>query len=436
MSAALICIVFKIYSGLIRCLFVILFPILLLMPKTRNQLRGRWPYQERVNQSKSGRSEGAQQKFSVVFFCSSAGEFEQAVPLIERLEASGFKSLVCFFSASGPRFLKARAYDIAYVLAPLDTVGNWQRFFRIYQPAVTVIIRHELWPAFCYVAVEQSKLFVLHITKPAKPIFYKTWIKRFLLERAFFISAVDADSYQYLQKILGRKAGTPKTKLIADTKFDRLLDRQKQLRDKAESEDIKKLLAACHESVFIIGSAWQGDVTAALQGFKEYLTDTKDLSLTLCLVPHEPTPAYVSDFVAKSRAYGLSVQTLRQVLSETLPEKPSVLIVDRLGLLTDLYRHASLVMVGGAMQHKVHNVIEPAAYGVPLCFGPLYQNAPEAIELVKKGLATVVQSGSEMRDFIASGLHKMTRPRPELLEHVRSKAGAANQIVEIIKQEL
>jgi 3-deoxy-D-manno-octulosonic-acid transferase len=98
----------------------------------------------------------------LVVFCSSAGEYEQAVPLIETAhQEGGFFVLLVFFSPSGINFIKARGDRYPYILAPLDTQWQWERFFSMVKPEATVVVRHELWPAFLTSARRFSKKLLL-----------------------------------------------------------------------------------------------------------------------------------------------------------------------------------------------------------------------------------------------------------------------------------
>lgn len=439
----------RLYSVAVRILFLALLPLAWFMPRVRPQLKDRWTPTRLRRLMDNG-------PVDALFFCSSAGEFEQAVPVLDRLAATGRRSVVCFFSASGEQFLRAKGYRYAYVMAPLDTIGNWNDFFRALRPKAVIVVRHELWPAFCFVASSQSSLFVINMTRPAKISRLKDRLKAFFLRRASYVSAVDAESLDYVQGLLacsGRLSDAGNLHLIPDTKFDRLLDRRaevgtKDLKRGEPDARLKNVIDFCHPSVFIVGSAWPADVSVALTGFVETLKESAGFSITLCLVPHEPTPACVADYVKKAESFGLSALTLQQAQllgtdgnrqefgkkSENAgfsSTRLQVLVIDCLGLLADLYRIGSMAMVGGASHHKVHNVIEPAAWGLPLCFGPRFRNAPEAAELVEKGLAEVVRAPADIRLFIRKAT-AAGAPDPRLLEHVRSKAGAADSLASAI----
>ena len=82
---------------------------------------------------------------TVLFFCSSAGEFEQAKPLIDRLcRQNQYAVHVLFFSESGIKYAVSRGEKLSYSKAPLDTVWNWNRFFAALNPRYTFVIKYEL----------------------------------------------------------------------------------------------------------------------------------------------------------------------------------------------------------------------------------------------------------------------------------------------------
>lgn len=105
----------------------------------------------------------------VLFACSSAGEYEQALPIIHHLEASGRRVAICFFSYSGYRFAEVRKESRTYFLAPFDSLIYWRRVRKILSPQQVILVRYELWPCFLSVFGDSSKLWLFVLSFSSFP---------------------------------------------------------------------------------------------------------------------------------------------------------------------------------------------------------------------------------------------------------------------------
>jgi 3-deoxy-D-manno-octulosonic-acid transferase len=437
----------RLYSFFLRVIYLVAYVLFAWHPSLSRQLRGRWNFNSLSLIDTTGKLQN--KKPDVVFFCSSAGELEQAIPIMERLASHGLEALVCSFSWSGIRFIQAKNYSYPYLLAPLDTIGNWQKFFALYQPRVTVVVRHEFWPAFCYVAARDSQLIAINMTKPNRILGYRDYMKGRLLRHARLVSAVDIASSQYIQQLLAQHTRSnssleiaARVEVIPDTKFDRLLDNQEKKHTTSQSAD-RRTLKTCLQQrpVFIVGSSWQQDAKIALQGFAEFLSIKRGGAgnlgeMLLMLVPHEPSQEFTDHCHAMCRQHSLSILTMSEWQNSPQPIRVQVFIVDRIGLLSDLYSLSIGAMVGGAMHHKIHNVIEPFAQGIPICFGPRHHSAPEAVELLSLNLAKEIRSAQDFKNMLISLSNDDDTLKARRKAHLFSKRGGADRIVKHIEQGL
>jgi len=102
----------------------------------------------------------------------------------------------------------------------------------------------------------------------------------------------------------------------------------------------------------------------------------------MIIAPHEPTPAHIEPIMHWARRNGISAVTL----SDTMASASDVIIVDRIGVLGDLYSLASIAYVGGGFHAAgLHSVLEPAAFGAPVLFGPRFQMSRDATLLIQNG---------------------------------------------------
>src|SRR6185295_1700464 len=158
----------------------------------------------------------------------------------------------------------------------------------------------------------------------------------------------------------------------------------------------------------------------------------KGRSLRLILAPHEPTPAHLASAEKQMDALGLR----HARLSADGAASAEVVLVDRVGVLGELYALADVTWVGGGFGAAgLHSVLEPAAFGAPVLFGPRYANAREAGELVAAGGAFEVAT-AEDAERILGGLgdvYEMRRRASRIARtYVEARLGAAARGAQLI----
>ena len=342
---------------------------------TKKQLQGRW-YNflhccwQCFRHKKS--------KVSWLFFCSSAGEYEQAVPLLSRLSGKREDKMVIFFSHSGYRFAALRREQACCLLAPPDLLWLWWLFFAICRPQAVIVVRHELWPAFLAAACCWSKLYLVDASFPH--IRYR-WLKGWLLgffSKIFVVDELDRVTAQhsfYVQRMF----------VAGDSKYDRVAQRvaARALHDKA----FLLLQGQVTRRRLLIGSAWEEEISAVFSAYRA----RRDRWQVL-IAPHEPHTQMVEWIENRCRRQKFRVRRYTQL---SLPYvNADVIIIDTIGCLTELYGLADLALVGGGMQGKVHNVLEPVFHGLPTAMGKNFTNSSEAKLLFGAGWLTVVAADS------------------------------------------
>jgi 3-deoxy-D-manno-octulosonic-acid transferase len=186
----------------------------------------------------------------------------------------------------------------------------------------------------------------------------------------------------------------------------------------------------------VAGSTWPPDEEQLLPAVRSVIDAGHPLRLVL--VPHEPTPAHLAAAEARLDALGLRHARLAAVL--TGAAVPDVVVVDRVGVLGDLYAAADLAYVGGGFGTAgLHSVLEPAAFGVPVLFGPRHANAREAAELIALGGAVVAADGAALRETLAalaSDAADRARGGAIAREYVRAGLGAAERGAGVVEELL
>jgi 3-deoxy-D-manno-octulosonic-acid transferase len=156
------------------------------------------------------------------------------------------------------------------------------------------------------------------------------------------------------------------------------------------------------------------------------------------IAPHEPTPAHLQALELALDAAGLRHARLAAV--ETGTPAPEVVVVDRVGVLADLYRAGAVAWVGGGFgKDGLHSVVEPAALGLPVLFGPRFGNAREAGALAAEGGGFVVRTASEAEEALGRLLSD-SAAREEAaraaLDFVRARLGGAAANAALVEELL
>ena len=366
---------------------------------------------------------------SIVFFCSSAGEYEQARPLIDRFRKDrSVYILVIFFSHSGRRYAESLGDDIPFLMAPVDSIWYWRPILAAARPDVIIVVRHELWPAFLSESARWGHLLLIDGTEnqslrrpgPAR------WLKGRLLRIFFRIYVADTRDGQFFREILS----VPDTKIgvIGDTKYDRVLERAGATTHRADR--LAQILGKGEDRRLrlVLGSAWEKDVALVLSAYQRLQAAGYDSQWQIVIATHDVGQEMLGRVQRACAGHGLDQVFFSEVEQTGSRQSVPVLIVDRIGILSEIYASADLVFVGGAMHHEVHNVLEPACRGPAVAFGPLYKNSREAILMVEAGLATVVADVEQMVEWWKRAGQDPGSQRVKMLSWVQSLTGASDAI--------
>lgn len=371
-----------------------------------------------------------------IFFVSSAGEYEQAKPLIERLKnKQSVFILIVFFSDSGFQYARSMQETCTYIKAPLDTLWNWRRLLGVLKPTLTVVVRHELWPGFCYLAAKRSEQFILidgqrnnRITESMP----RRLISQWLMSHFSMIYVIDRSDKEFYHEVLGVPHN--RLKVSGDTKYDRVFQRLEERRTLASQlTDVLRRYDSSQKRL-VIGSAWLPDVELVLQAYLDFPLRT---FWQIIIAPHDISDSMLNQIMNKCRDLGLSVQRYSSLLhGEKWPGfSGDVLLLDQMGLLAEVYAAVDAAFIGGALHARVHNVLEPACRGVPITFGPRYQTSREAVVLVDRSAIIPVSSVTEMLAWWGGVHQDGSKSGAFVLNSIKSYCGATDLIGRDIQKE-
>ena len=323
--------------------------------------------------------------------------------------------VIVFFSQSGYRYARLKGEPALCLCSPPDIIWLWQIFFAYLRPHTTIVVRHELWPAFLTVARHKSRLYLIDATFSPRIAFWQKFLLHFF-HRIFVVSALDRAALE--------ATGYPVAHVTVsgDSKYDRV--RQRVEASTNVDPAFLLLSAPARRKRLIIGSAWHREIKVVLDAYDQL--GTERVRWQLLIAPHEPDTEMLGWITDLCLAQNLS--RCRYTQLEHQPDAYDVVIIDTLGCLTELYGVADLAVVGGGMEKKVHNVLEPAFHGVPVATGKNFTTSHEAKLLVAARLLTVIDANN-----ILSWWQRENHPRAKLRSFVQNLCGATETICSILE---
>jgi 3-deoxy-D-manno-octulosonic-acid transferase len=318
----------------------------------------------------------------VWFHAPSVGEGLQARAVVEAFRARRPDAQVAytFFSPSAQAFARTVRADLADYL-PLDLPADVNRALDALRPSVIAFSKTDVWPVLTREAnARRVRLAMLSGTLPAASSRLRGPARALLAPAYRRLDAVAAISAEDAARFGALGVPAERRTVMGDARFD-----QVWARAAAADRDSPLLrpFTGFAGVTLVAGSTWPEDeerLVPALASLR-----SADHPLRLILVPHEPTPAHLVRSTALLADAGFSAaQRLSDIEAGATPGE--AVLVDRVGVLGDLYALADVAYVGGGWGAAgLHSVLEPAAFGVPVLFGPRHANAREAAELIAAG---------------------------------------------------
>jgi 3-deoxy-D-manno-octulosonic-acid transferase len=308
----------------------------------------------------------------------SVGEGLMARPVIDRLrdERPGTQLAYTWYSPSAVTFAAGLDVDFRDYL-PLDTVGDMAAALDALRPTALVYSKLDVWPNLTRIARARGVRLGLISGALAAGSSRRSGIARALLRDAYAaldaVGAVDASDADRLVELGVRRDAIEVT---GDTRYDQVWARVASIATK------EALLAPLRSErpLFVAGSTWASDEAVLLPAFVHVHRSAPEVRLLIA--PHEPTPSHLAPIREWASRAGLRAATL----SEPTAGAADVIIVDRVGVLGDLYALARIAYVGGGFHAAgLHSVLEPAAFGVPVLVGPAHGDSRDARALIAGG---------------------------------------------------
>ncbi|MCP2027136.1 3-deoxy-D-manno-octulosonic-acid transferase [Flavobacterium sp. HSC-32F16] len=359
---------------------------------------------------------------TIWFHSASLGEYEQGLPVIEKIKEKypAHKIIVTFFSPSGYEVRKNNTVADVTIYLPLDTKNNAKRFLKLVHPEFAFFIKYEFWLNYLK-ELEKSKTptYLISGIFRDNQMFFKWY-------GGFYRKALNAFTYFFVQNESSKQKieaiGFNNVIVSGDTRFDRvnaILERDNTLDYIDRFKNNQKTI--------VIGSSWPKDEAL----IAEYINQAPE-NIKFIIAPHNIKPDQISTLKSQiTKSALLFSEKENKDLSHY-----NVFIIDTIGILTKIYSYGTIAYVGGGFGNPgIHNILEPATFGIPIVIGPNYSNFAEAVSLVSLKGCTPIHNISELKEIFDKLLNdeNFLKEKSEISRlFIQDNKGATETIMRVV----
>jgi 3-deoxy-D-manno-octulosonic-acid transferase len=336
-----------------------------------------------------------------------------AIPVMNELRTTHpyHTIIVTFFSPSGMQHYRKRNHPADLVLyLPLDTPKNAHRFVSHFKPEKAFFVKYEFWANYLDALNDSgTKVFsICTLLRPEHRFFrwYGGFFRKSLRNFDHFYAQNESSSSLF------HSIGIQQVSVTGDTRYDKVIE----TRDKQERNPrIEEFLQG--QQAVIFGSTWPQDEAIILPWIEANPT------IKCIIAPHNIDEAHVQSL---QKAFGESCIRF----TDKDNKECQVLILDTIGHLSSAYGSAKIAYVGGGFSGKLHNILEPAVYGIPVLFGPSFNRFPEAQQFIDAGIGFSVSDTKSLSETMNEVTKRLSEIKVEADALIQQNAGAAVRIAE------
>lgn len=408
---------------LLYIIFVRLYPLgaRLIAPfneKAKRWIKGRKNIFRTIKQGLT-----AENRERIWFHAASLGEFEQGKPLMEKMKEKHPSACIVltFFSPSG--YENARNYPFAdYIFyLPMDSFIHSYRFFKLVKPKLIIFIKYEFWYYYLNRAKKKNiPTFLLSAVFRDDQIFFKWYggFQRKILSCFTHIFVQNSGSERLLHQIKYTRVS-----VSGDTRFDRVLELKSAPKTFPVIESIIQ-----DKVVVVAGSTWTEDDKI----LSHFVVSHPDI--LFIIAPHDVGDERLKE---SQEIFKNTIRFSTLGKDEKLAKGINTIIIDNIGILKHLYRYGDITYVGGGFgADGVHNVLEPAVFGKPVVFGPVYEKFLEAADLIDQQAAFSVSDAIDLENklnMLLTNALMRKQAGTNAANYVANMAGATGKVVDYIE---
>lgn len=360
------------------------------------------------------------------FHCASLGEFEMARPVIEKIqiEFPEAEIIITFFSPSGyeqrQHFLCTGVFYLPY-----DTKKNARKWYEIVQPDVAIFVKYEFWLNYMHAGLKAncSMLAISVLFREGQFIFEPwaaAWKQQLTQFKRIFVQNKSSE-------IIAKEEELKNIAVAGDIRFDRVLDTVEHIETLEIIEKFKG------ESPLLVGGSTWPEEEKHL--FNYLSIKSWPLGWKWIIAPHDIGEKHINDILDRFSDY-YPIKLSAWESSET-PSKHKILVIDNMGLLSRIYRYADVAVIGGAWGKGLHNILEAAAFGMPILFGPKHIKFPEAADAIEAGFAYGVKDYAEFEIALNRMLGNIEWRKEasfKAKEFVKKNAGSTEIVMQYLRE--
>jgi 3-deoxy-D-manno-octulosonic-acid transferase len=367
-------------------------------------------------------------KKKIVIHAASAGEYEQIKPLLKTIDKSIYFTIVTCMSPTIYSSIKEDKLSDLCCYHPFDFVWSAKSFFDIIKPSIYLTTRHDVWPIHLSVAKKNKiKTMIINANLYSKSKRLKWYSIKFskYIFNMFDLIIVPSERISSLFK---NSLKINKTHLICDSRFDQVLIRKKQ------SKNIPKLKSIGKNNIIFGSISWE-DLEIIRTTLKS--GSSNNIKENIIIVPHEIDLKLIREIkeICLETSYFNKVEMFSSLNDNSYSK---VIIVDKVGILPELYGYSKFAYVGGGFGYGVHSTIEPLVYNNIVCYGPNIDLLDEAKEMEQSECGFIVNSGLEFYNKYLETLdqNKIKHIQKSINAYVIQKESAAQNIYKAINEHI
>ena len=364
------------------------------------------------------------------FHAASLGEFEQGRPVIEAIKRDypQYKILLSFFSPSGYEVRKDYPLADEVLYLPSDTALNAHYWLNRHHFVAAFFIKYEFW--FNYMkALKKRRIPLFYISLIFKPdsYFFKSYGR-------WFRKQLNAVTHFFVQdettERLLRESGFNNVTLCGDTRFDRVAAIAQQAK---QFPKVERFIDG--RQCIIAGSTWPPDENILSDFISKMPED-----YCIILAPHDVSETHIAQIKGMfPAAMFYSEVTAPGHNDEDRNPRHKIMVINTIGILSQLYQYARFVYIGGGFGVGIHNIQEPVAFGCPVVFGPNHKGFKEAVDLVERKGAFCVNNAEELErvfDSLMNDADVFAKSSSTCRDYLQSQLGATEKVLNGFKKAL